>query len=292
MYAAVFELPGLVAGWKDRQQMQTNLTMLRNVLEPIAQNGQLQHVTLMQGTKAYGVHHHPIRVPSREREPRDTHENFYWLQEDFVRSHSVRHGYAWTVFRPPLVIGPNVGVAMNVVPVVGALAALRAQEGRPFSYPGGPSYVAEAVDTRLIADAAVWATGCQEAWGEHFNITNGEVFEWRDLWPALAKAMGVQLGEDDPGSVSEYLATRADNWDRVVAAHGLRPTSLSRLVGESHHYADFQFAHRARKPPAPALMSTVKLHEAGFHGVCNTQRSFQYWLRVLIDRRILPYLDQ
>lgn len=290
VYAAVSEMPGLVAGWKDRQQMQANLSMLRNVLEPAVRGGDLRHVTLLQGTKAYGVHHHPIRVPSRESEPRDPHENFYWLQEDFVREHSVRHDYGWTIFRPPLIVGPNHGVAMNVVPVIGALAALRAREGRPFSFPGGPSYVAEAVDTRLVGRAAVWAAGHPPAWGEHFNITNGEVFQWRDLWPALADVLGVELGEDEPGSVTEYLADRREAWDRIVADHGLRPVALARLVGESHHYADFQFAHRARRPPAPALMSTVKLRRAGFHEVCDTEESFRHWLRVLMDRKILPRL--
>lgn len=290
VYAAVFEMPGLVAGWKDRQQMQTNLTMLRNVLEPVVRSRNLRHVTLLQGTKAYGVHHHPIRVPSRESEPRDPHENFYWLQEDFVREHSARHDYGWTIFRPPLIVGPTYGVAMNLVPVIGSLAALRAHEGRPFSFPGGPSYVAEAVDTRLLARAAVWATVSPDAWGEHFNISNGEVFQWRDLWPALADVLGVELGEDEPGSVTEYLTSRKEAWNRIVADHGLRPVTLPQLVGESHHYADFQFAHRARRPPAPALMSTVKLRQAGFHDVWNTEESFRYWLRVLIDRKVLPRL--
>ena len=290
VYAAVWEMPGLVAGWKDQQQMQTNLTMIRNIVEPVAAGGSLRHLTLLQGTKAYGVHHHPIRVPSRETEPRDPHENFYWLQEDFVREHSERHGYQWTIFRPPLIVGPNYGVAMNVPPVIGAYAALCQQEDRPFSYPGGVSYVAEAVDTRLVAEAAVWAATSDNAWGEHFNISNGEVFEWRDLWPALAGTLDVEVGEDEPLRVAHYLSTRAEAWDRIVARYGLRPVSLAQLVGESHHYADFQFASGARRQPPPALMSTVKLRQAGFCGAHNTEESFQHWLQVLIDRRVLPRL--
>ena len=33
IYAALSEAPGLVSGWRDHQQMQRNLTMLRNVLD-------------------------------------------------------------------------------------------------------------------------------------------------------------------------------------------------------------------------------------------------------------------
>src|ERR1700674_4491495 len=34
IYAAVNERPGLMEGWRDREQMQTNLTMLQNLFEP------------------------------------------------------------------------------------------------------------------------------------------------------------------------------------------------------------------------------------------------------------------
>ena len=289
VYAAVFEMPGLIKGWKNPEQMQINLAMLQNVVDPIARSGRLQHVTLLQGTKAYGVHHHPIRVPSREREPRDQHENFYWLQEDFIREDSARHGYEWTIFRPPLIVGPNYGVSMNLLPVIGAYAAMCAHEGRRFSYPGGVSYVAEAVDTRVVADASLWAATSEKAWGEHFNISNGEIFEWRDLWPALGAALGIDVGMDQPMRISEFLTARSGTWDSIVQTHRLRPLTLKQLVGESHHYADFQFAHRAETPPPPALMSTVKLQRAGFHGVCNTEESFRHWLNVLIERKVLPY---
>jgi nucleoside-diphosphate-sugar epimerase len=87
VYAAVNEKPGLMEGWPDREQMQTNLTMLQNLFEPleaVARN--LQHVSLLQGTKAYGAHLGPIALPARERSQRHPHQNFYWLQEDYLRA--------------------------------------------------------------------------------------------------------------------------------------------------------------------------------------------------------------
>src|SRR5262249_7655665 len=59
VYTAVLEKPGLVSGWSDTALMDQNLQMLRNVLEPLAGSNSLRHVTIMQGTKAYGVHVHP-----------------------------------------------------------------------------------------------------------------------------------------------------------------------------------------------------------------------------------------
>jgi nucleoside-diphosphate-sugar epimerase len=120
VYTAVFELPGLVPGWSEKVQMDTNLAMLRNLMDPLSQSATgLKHVSLLQGTKAYGVHLHPIRIPARERFPRDPHENFYWLQEDYVRAKSARDGWAFTIWRPQLIVGPNYGVVMNLPPISG-----------------------------------------------------------------------------------------------------------------------------------------------------------------------------
>lgn len=288
VYAAVFEKPGLIAGWTEQDQMDTNLAMLRNVVQPLVETGSLRHVTLLQGTKAYGIHLHPMRVPARERHPRDQHANFYWLQEDYLTAEAATAGFTWTIMRPQLIVGPNTGVVMNLPPVIGAYAAICKAEGRPFGFPGGAPYVWEAVDTRLVANAVRWAAEAPAAAGQHFNLTNGEVFEWRDLWPALADALGVPAAPDQPLSLAEFLPAKADTWEEVVAEHGLRPIAMTDLLGESHHYADFCFAHGATQPPPPAFVSTVKIKQAGFTEVWDTEESFVHWIRVLQDRRVLP----
>ena len=77
-------------------------------------------------------------------------------------------------------------------------------------------------------------------------------------------------------------------WDRVVAEHGLRPIPMAELVGESHHYADICFGYGATIAPPPAFVSTVKIKQAGFCEVYDTELSFRYWLRTLIERKVLP----
>src|SRR3712207_9594220 len=57
VYTALYEKPGLVEGWRDPEQMRINRAMLRNLLGPLlARSGALRHVSLLQGTKAYGIH--------------------------------------------------------------------------------------------------------------------------------------------------------------------------------------------------------------------------------------------
>ncbi|MEP9383054.1 NAD-dependent epimerase/dehydratase family protein [Nocardioides cheoyonin] len=290
VFAAVHETPGLVAGWKDAAQMETNLAMLGNVLEPVAARGSLKHVSLMQGTKAYGVLHHRVPVPARESHPRDRQANFYWLQEDHVRAAATRHGFHWTILRPPLVVGPNHGVAMNLVPVIGAYAAIRAELGLGLGYPGGPGYVTEAVDVRLLADALLWASSAPEAADEIFNVSNGEVFSWPDLWPAIVAALGAEAAAPEPVRLAEWLPAQEEVWRRVLQRHRLRPLALAELLGESHHYADFHFATGARRPLDPVVASTVKIHRAGFTGVMNTEETFAHWLGTLAERGVLPPL--
>jgi nucleoside-diphosphate-sugar epimerase len=288
VYTAVYETTGLIAGWRDPIQMETNLSMLRNLMEPLTDVATLRHLTLLQGTKAYGIHLHPMPVPARERFPRDDHANFYWLQEDYIKAQAAAKGFDYTIFRPQLIVGPNIGVVMNIPPIIGVYAAICREEGRPMGFPGGVSTVWEAVDTRLVAGAIRWAADAPEAAGEHFNLTNGEVFRWRDLWPAMAEELGVDVGPDHPVSMSEYLPSKADVWDKIVARHGLRPNRLTDILGESHYYADFCFAYGAVEPPPPAFVSTVKIKQAGFTEVWDTEESFRYWLRVLMERHVLP----
>ena len=289
VYAALYEKPGLVQGWRERDQMAVNLAMLRNLLDPLAARSRsLRHVTLLQGTKAYGAHLHRIAIPARERWPRDPHENFYWLQEDYLRGLAARHGFDITIFRPQIIFGDALGVAMNLTPIIGVYAAICREEGLPFSFPGGPSYVLEAVDARLLARAICWATEAPSARNETFNITNGDVFVWRNVWPAIADELGVEPGPDRPLSLAQILPAKAEIWDRVVAKHDLRRLTLGQILGESHHYADFCFAYGVQHPPPAVLVSTIKLRQAGFGDCIDTEDMFRDWFRILAARKIIP----
>jgi len=288
-YAAVYEKPGLVEGWSDPEQMQTNLRMLRNVVEPLSAVAHLEHVTLMQGTKAYGVHLHPIPIPARERYPRDDHPNFYWLQEDYIKETSERMGFAWTILRPVQVVGAAFGVAYSMPPVIGVLAAICREERRPFGFPGNPlAPVKQVVDVRLVAQAIRWAATAPEAKGEHFNLTNGEVFSWQQLWPSLAEELGVEPAEGASLSMAEFLPGKGDVWDKIVAGHGLRSLTIADVLGQSHQYADYTFGYGLTEAPPSALVSTIKVKHAGFTQTWDTEESFRHWLRTLIERRVLP----
>ncbi|HZO06320.1 MAG TPA: SDR family oxidoreductase [Solirubrobacterales bacterium] len=288
LYTAVFEKPGLIAGWSEEDQMQTNLEMLENCLAPLLEKGTLEQVTILQGTKAYGIHLHPMPVPARERYPRDDHPNFYWLQEDYLKEQAEKHGFRWSILRPQLIIGSTIGAVMNLAPVIGAYAAIRKERSEPFSFPGGISYVWELVDSRVCAAAAEFCATDPKADGQHYNVTNGEVFEWRNLWPALADQLGVETGPDEPIAMAEFFPANEETWEKVVQSNGLRPNSLSDILGESHYYADFCFAYGAEEPPPPAFVSAIKLRKDGVCETYDSEETFRHWIGWLQDRKILP----
>ncbi|MEV0055931.1 SDR family oxidoreductase [Saccharopolyspora shandongensis] len=286
-YTALHEKPELVEGWSSRDQIETNNAMLRNVVEPIARAAaDFQHISILQGTKIYGVHLHPIPIPARERDARHDHDNFFFDHENYVREMGAKHGFAYTALRPQLVTGATPG-ALNVLPAIGVYAAIRREKGEPFGFPGGPSFVWEAADADLVADVMVWAAQSPQAANEAFNITNGDVFEWRNVWPALAETLGVEAGPDTPTSVTAYLAENAEVWDRIVAKYGLRSHDLRELVGHGDQHADFAFAYGAPEGPR-AFVSTIKLRQAGFSKTMDTEDAFRNALQSLIDHKLLP----
>jgi nucleoside-diphosphate-sugar epimerase len=287
VYAALFELPGLVEGWRSDQQIATNDRMLRNLLGPLAQAAPgLRHVTLLQGTKAYGVHVRPLAVPAREgRSEMREQSNFYWAQEDYLRAIQAGRDWTFTILRPVLVVGEAIGGAMNLIPALGAHAAVMRERGPILPYPGGAERVGQAVDADLLARAIAWAGETRTAWNETFNVTNGDVFTWPNIWPAIAEAFGMRPGPDEPFLLQSL--GRAD-WDRVRQQHGLVSPALPAFVGLSLEYADYQMRYGHTEPGPPAIVSTVKIAQAGFHEVIDTETMFRRWFKLFQQKRLLP----
>lgn len=293
-YAAVNEKPGLIQGWRERDQMETNLAMLENLFAPLeAVATGLQHVSLLQGTKAYGVHLAPFPIPARERWPRHQHENFYWLQEDYLRAKQRGKTWHWTILRPQLVFGEAIGGNLNVLPAIGVYAALRREAGLPLSFPGGPPLIFEAVDTELFARALEWAATTPACQNETFNITNGDVFVWHNVWPVIAEALGMEVGPPEPLSLAQELPKRETEWAAIVQKYDLRaPASVHEFVGESAALADFAFSYGATHLPPPIIVSTIRARQAGFHDCIDTEDMLRKWIRRYQEQRLLPPLDR
>jgi nucleoside-diphosphate-sugar epimerase len=288
LFAALFELPELVAGWRDERQMKTNEAMLRNLLDALeAKASGLRHITIMQGTKAYGGHVEPAPVPAKERWPRHAHENFYWLQEDMLRERQPRAAWTFSILRPQLVFGYAVGSPMNIVAAVGAYAAVQRELGRPLNFPGGGRYINAASDSRLIAQAAHFAATHEVAANETYNVVNGDMLVWQDIWASIARRFEMEVGPDEPMSLTTGMPAREDAWQRVVERHGLQRLTLEQMVGSSWQFTDRAFAYGLERP-ANSVLSPIKLHQHGFHGCMDSEDSFHDWLERMQQAKLLP----
>lgn len=281
VYAAVYEKPGLIGGWTDREQMRVNLEMLRNVLEPLeGPNHALRHVTVFQGGKAYGIHLDPyIAIPARERWPRHPHENFYWLQEDYLRERQPRSCWHWTVLRPRLVFGDGLRSNMNPMPALAVYASLRKEAGLPLSFPGGAPRIYQATDADLIGRACEWAACSDRSHNEIFNVANGDEFVWQNVWPVIADAFGMEVGEPEPASLALTMPPREAEWAALVAKYGLKaPASFAEFVGQGFTYADFQFNWGKDGPLPASIVSTIKIRRAGFVDCIDTEDMLRKWI--------------
>jgi nucleoside-diphosphate-sugar epimerase len=270
------------------EEVEPNLTLLRNSVEPIAAVAPgLQHVNLMQGGKAYGCHLGRFKTPAKESDPRHMPPNFYYDQEDWLKEASARASWSWSALRPEAVCGFAVGNPMNLMMVIAIYGAVCRELGVPFQFPGKPgAYTAlyEVTDARILAQAAEWAATTPECAGEIFNITNGDCFRWQNMWPRLADFFGLERGEPRTISLTEFMADKGPVWDRIVEKYGLVPYRYENIVwwgfGDAIFGSDWDI-----------VRSTHKARAYGFEPFIDSEEMFLGLLRGLQQAGIIPDWD-
>ena len=287
LYGALYEEASLETSWRSHAQQNVNLTMLRNVLDGVEAHGKLQHVTILQGGKAYGSHLGRVPVPAKERWPRMPHEIFYWQQEDLLRERAAAGGWAFNILRPQMILGHTLASPMNMIAAIGAYACILREAGEPLHFPGGGIYVTACTDSRLIAQATEFCALNPAVAGETFNVVNGDAVVWLDMWPTIAAFFNMPVGEQKPLQLAEAMPVRAAEWDRMVERHGLERRSLHDIVGASWQFADLTFGYGKVRMP-DRLMSPIKIRKAGFAECMDTEDSVLYWLGEMQKARLLP----
>ena len=262
-----------------------NTALLRNTLDALhAAGAPLRHVTLYQGGKAYGAHLGYFNAPAKERDPRLIQPNFYYDQEDLLREVAAERGFELTVLRPEGVIGYATGNPMNLLMAIAVYAAVSRELGQPLRFPGTvAAYDAlyQVTDAELLARAAVWSGSDPAAAGEIFNITNGDFFRWRQLWPAFAKHFGMEYAEPQPVPLTDAMPQYAHLWEETAKRHGLQPIPYEDLV--RWEFADFIF-----RSEFDNVSSTVKARQAGFGDCLDSEDRFLELFTRLEAERIIP----
>ena len=288
-YAAVYEMPEVARGWLTQEHADVNLSMLQNLIRPLFEaSPDIRHVSILQGTKAYGGHLGPFKQPAKENDPRYMPPNFYYLQMDWLAEERIKTGakWCWTVLRPQIVCGLAIGSPMNVVAGLGVFAAISREYGMPLRFPGGDARIGEATDARIIAKAIEWAATDHRAADQVFNITNGDVYQWEVIWPRIAKLFDMEVGVRHPISLARTMPANAHLWPKIAKKHGLAQYTYEQMV-PSWGFIDFVLGHGQR--PNPHHMSTIKARKAGFQECIDTEEMFVELIQEMQARKYLPY---
>ncbi len=279
-FAAYVEVPG---GWP--ALVAPNLALLENFLdglEPAARS--LRHVNLMEGTKWYGSHLGPFKTPAREDDPRHLPPNFYYDQQDLLSARQQGKDWTWSAARPHAVCGFALGNPMNLVVAIAVYATLCRELGIPLRHPGSPvnqTKLYQVTDAGLLARALVWMAESENAANRAFNITNGDLFRWEQLWPRFARFFEMDWAPPLPLSLTQMMADKAALWAALARRQGLQEIAFDRLV--SWPFADYVFA---AEWDIASSMTGARL--AGFHEVLDSETMFLRHFEALRDQRVIP----
>lgn len=265
-----------------------NVAMLLNTVEAVAAAAPgLRHVSLMQGYKVYGAHLGPFQTPAREDDPGHLPPEFNLDQQHYLQERSAGQAWSWSAMRPSVVCGTALGNPMNLLTVITVYAAMSKALGVPLRFPGKPGAydtLLELTDAGLLARATVWAATDPACADQAFNITNGDLFRWNQMWPVLAELLDVPVGAPLPLSLTDAMADKAPVWQRIVAEHDLVPTPFTDVsswpFGDAVFAWDYDF-----------IADSSKARRFGFAEHIETRTMFADLITDLRVRRIIPPAD-
>ncbi|WP_394839134.1 SDR family oxidoreductase [Pendulispora rubella] len=277
------------AAYQDRptwaELVPPNLAMLVNVvdaIEPVARR--LQHISLMQGYKVYGAHLGPFKTPARESDAGHMPPEFNVDQQSFLEDRQKGKTWTWSAIRPSVVCGFGLGNPMNLAMVMAVYASISKELGLPLRFPGkvgAYDKLLEMTDAGLLAKATVWAATSEAGANQAFNINNGDLFRWNEMWPKIARFFDLEVAPPLTMSLDVVMADKAALWKRMIEKHGLEPLPYESV--SSWRFGDFVFSW-----DYDMFADGSKARRAGFHEYVDTEAMFLRIFGDLRQRRIIP----
>ncbi|MCW5620339.1 MAG: SDR family oxidoreductase [Burkholderiales bacterium] len=278
-YAAYLDQPDVV------ELARINTMMLENVVDAVERAAPgLRHVHLVEGTKWYGSHLGPFKTPARESDARHMPPNMYYDQQDALEVRQQGKPWTWSAVRPHAVCGFSLGSPMNLALVLAIYAAISRELGLPLAFPGKPgAYRAlyQCTDSGLLARAIEWMATQPQCANQAFNVTNGDLLRWENLFPRLARFFDMELAA--PRHIN-LVRTRADKeavWQRLAQRHGLVPHPYAQLAGWA--FGDFVFGS-----DYDIISDMGKARRAGFCESLDSEQMFLDLFTQFRAARVIP----
>jgi nucleoside-diphosphate-sugar epimerase len=262
-----------------------NLAMLVNVIETMESIApRLQHVSLMQGYKVYGAHPGPFKTPARETDPYHMPPEFNVDQQIFLEDRQRGKDWTWSAIRPSVVCGFALGNPMNLAMVIAVYAAISKELGLPLRFPGKPGAydkLIEMTDAGLLARATLWAATEQRCANQAFNINNGDLFRWSEMWPKIARFFEIDIAPPLPMSLDVVMADKEPLWNIMIAKYWLEPNPYRDV--SSWRFGDFVFSW-----DYDMFADGSKARRFGFHDYTDTEAMFLNIFAEFRRRKVIP----
>ncbi|CAI0763095.1 SDR family oxidoreductase [Serratia entomophila] len=262
-----------------------NMRMLQNLveaIEPVAPA--LQHISLMQGYKVYGAHLGPFKTPARESDAGHMPPEFNVDQQNYLEHRRRGKNWRWSAIRPSVVGGFSLGNPMNLALSIAVYASISKALGLPLRFPGkAGAYhsLLEMTDAGLLARATLWAATDPAAADQAFNINNGDLFRWSEMWPKIAAYFAMETAPPLPMSLELMMADKAGLWRELAQQYQLSETDYGAVAG--WRFADFVFSW-----DYDMFADGSKARRFGFHQYAETEAMFFALFDEFRRRRIIP----
>jgi nucleoside-diphosphate-sugar epimerase len=210
--------------------------------------------------------------------------NFYYNQQDFLAARQHDKRWTWSASRPHAICGFAVGNPMNLSTVLAVYAVISKELGLPLSFPGKPgAYRAlyQCTDSALLAKALVWMATEPKCANQAFNITNGDLIRWENLWPRLARFFDMEPAPPRHISLTRFMADKGKVWDRIVEKHGLKPYPFEQIA--AWPFGDFVFGS-----DYDIVSDTGKARRYGFCEAVDTEEMFLRLFAQFRADRVIP----
>lgn len=261
-----------------------NMTMLQNVvtvMELVAPN--LEHISFMQGYKVYGAHLGPFKTPAKETDPPIMLPEFMTEQQRYIEEQQRGKNWTWSAIRPSVVSGMALGNPLNLALVIAVYAAISKELNIPFRFPGKRGayhHLMEMTDAGLLAKATVWAATEPRCANQAFNINNGDLFRWNDLWPKIGAYFGLETADPVPLPLAEVMRDKEQLWETMCERYGL---IASYKEVSSWAFGDFVFSW-----DYDFLGDGTKARRLGFREYADTEQMFYNIFDELKKQRVIP----
>jgi nucleoside-diphosphate-sugar epimerase len=266
------------------EEIAVNVAMLDNTLDALkAAGAPLTRVIIYQGSKAYGALQGPMKTPAKERDPRVPGPLFYYDQEDLLYRRGAADGFVTTVLRPDFITGIGFGSYTNLLNVVALYGTVCREVGIPMYFPGGPEgfgTLFQMTDARLLARASAWAALGGGADNAIYNVTNGDLFRWRNVWDRVAAYFGCAPGHPMKIDLKLFMRDKGALWQQLTERHGLT-VPFENILEWNHATGVMSVRNEVHT-------STIRIRQAGFHECLDSEDRLFELFDEMRARRIIP----